>query len=69
MSSAVIKALQLTQLENDLIDIRRKIKKHEGIINSPNTRFKHKEDSKKRLANLARQRDSLINRITEAALL
>lgn len=69
MSNQVIQALRLTQMENDLLDIRREIKKYEGVINSPNCSAKFKKDCRKRLVNLVKQRDALIDRITEAALL
>jgi hypothetical protein len=47
MASEVIKALKLTYMENELIDINREIKLKEYILNSPRAFFKQKEKSKK----------------------
>lgn len=69
MSTAVIKALRLTQMENDLIVINREIKMREGILNSAKTFHKQKQDSKKKLMELIKRKNILINYITEAALL
>lgn len=65
----VIKALQLTQMELDLVDITREIKMHEGIINSVKTRHKMKENSKNKLPGLVKRKRILVDKITEASLL
>lgn len=59
----------LTQLENELLDVNREIKKLEGIVNSPNVKWKYKESSKKLLPALAERRRVLTDQITEASLL
>lgn len=64
-----MRAIKLSQMENELIDVRRQIKKIEGIVNSPNVSYKHKETSKKQLPQLVNRRDELVNFITEASLL
>lgn len=67
--SEVMKAIRLTQLENELVDIRRQIAKIEGIINSTKCSYKFKNQSKKLLPALVKKRDNLINQITEESLL
>ena len=67
--SEVIKALRLTQLENDLLDVSRQIKRLEGVINSPNVKQRHTQYRKKLLLSLAKSRRSLVDQITEASLL
>lgn len=69
MSTATIKALKLTQMENELIDINREIKMREGILNSVKTFHKQKQDSKEKLMSLVKRRDILVDYITEASLL
>lgn len=67
--SEVMKAIQLSQMENELIDVRRQIKKIEGIVNSINVRWKSKKVSKSLLPELVKRREELVDFITEAALL
>lgn len=69
MSTDTVKALILSHMENELIDVIREISKHEGIINSHRTFYKHKQNSKKELLKLARQKMFLIDQIAEASLL
>lgn len=67
--SEVMKAIKLTQLENELIEIRREIKKMEGVVNSVNVSNKYKKIAKRLLPDLVKKRDELINEITEMSLL
>ena len=69
MSSEVIKALRLTQMENELITINREIKMREGILNSVKTFHKQKEESKRKLISLIKRKNTLVDHITEASLL
>lgn len=64
-----MKAIKLTQLENELVEIRRQIRKLEGTINSPNVPQKWKRSSMKLLPDLVKRRDYLIDEITEMSLL
>lgn len=66
---STMKAIQLTHLENELMDIRREIRKLEGVINSPKVSGKFKKKAKNMIPVLAKRRDELISEITEAALL
>ena len=69
MSAETIKALQLSHLENELLDIIKTIRMHEAILNSHKTFHKQKENSKKELLKLVRVKMSLVDQITEASLL
>lgn len=65
-----IRAIKLTKLENDLLDLEKEIKRCEGIINSVkifNQRFK--DDERKRLNTLVNKRIALVSTITEAIFL
>jgi len=64
-----MRAIQLSQMENELVEVRRQIRKIEGIVNSPNVSYKHKETSKKLLPKLVRRRNELTDFITETSLL
>jgi len=67
--SLVIRALKLTQMENDLLEIEKNIKIHEGIINSVKIRNeKYKNTSKKTLLKLISKKSILIAKITEAIM-
>lgn len=68
--TAVIRALKLTQMENEILEIEKNIKRHEGIINSPNIRSeKYKNASKKALLKLINKREKLTTEITDAIML
>lgn len=68
-SEEILKAIRLSHLENELETVLRQIKLHEAAINSHRTFYKSKEDSKKVLLKLARQKLLLIDQIAEASLL
>lgn len=68
--TSVMKALKLTQMENDLSDIEKNIKKYEGIINSTKIRsVRYKNSSKKKLIRLIHKRSELVTKITETIML
>ena len=66
----VMRAIKLSKLENDLLDIEFEIKKCEGIVNSINIKSqKFKDEHKKKLIKLVNQRAQLTSKITEAMFL
>ena len=68
--SEVMKAIQLSHMENDLQQVARDIKKHEGIINSVKiTNQKFKDNSRKQIEVLIKKKHRLTTSITEAMLL
>lgn len=67
--SQVMKAIKLTQLENELVDVRRQIKKLEGVISSVHVAYKFKKAAKDLLPKLVRKQNELANQITEESLL
>ena len=68
--SEVMKMIKLTQLENELIDVRKEMLRLEGVINSTKVKSnKVKEESKKKLLKLITKKNSLTDTITEAMFL
>ena len=68
--SDVIRKIKLTQLENELIDVRREMLRLEGVINSTKIKSQAlKEESKKKLHKLIQKKNKLTDTITEAMFL
>ena len=68
--TAVMRAIKLSQLENELLDVRLEIKRLEGVINSPNVKnVRRKNRAKDKLLNLIKKQDRISSEITEAIFL
>lgn len=68
--SEVMKHIQLTQLEHELMDVRLEMRRLEGVINSPKVKSrKYKDESKKKLGKLIKEKNKLTDIITEVMLL
>lgn len=68
--SEVIRAIKLSQLENRLLDVKREIKRLEGMINSPNIKKQsYKNKAKKKLEKMINKQTDLTDQITEAIFL
>lgn len=66
----VMRRIKLAQLESELLDIRFNIKRHEGIVNSVKiTDSKFKNTSKKKILNLIKEKNRLVDLITESMFL
>ena len=69
MSMKVFKAIKMTQMENELLEVVRDIKYCEAILNSTKTFPAQKKLSKKKLIKLAKRKKWLTDQITEGMLL
>jgi hypothetical protein len=64
-----MKTIQLAHLENQLVDINRQIRKHEGIMSSGKVWPKQRDISKSMLEVLIKRRRTIENKITDAMFL
>ena len=66
----VMKTILMSQLEHELVDIRLEMRRLEGIINSTSIKSqKFKDESKKKIEQLLKKRNSITDKITEVMLL
>lgn len=69
LMSEVMKAIKLSDLENQVVDLRREIKKLEGIIGSSNVQNRFKKKAKLMIPVLNKRMEEIVSEITEMSLL
>lgn len=68
--SEVIRAIKLSQLELELMDVNIEIRRLEGVINSAKIKNQSfKDNARKKLIKKMKEQDRLTTKITEAMLL
>jgi hypothetical protein len=67
--SAVMKAIQLSELEHKLMDVNLEIRRLEGVVNSAKVSQRFKDKARKKLIKWMKKQNKLTTTITEVMFL